>query len=181
MPRPVTYLTEADRKAAIARSKKAYNYKKALAEGKNTSKHEKLKYENSAIKIEIGTMDRYTLDTAYIHVWITTKYTKDTNAINTIKTNCILRLREYLSSCDIWDKRNYITLFDNPDRRSDYHGTTKSFDAQYYLLRRSPLDWEGVVKELTKLSEMLVDTIKKTCQQTGLELKRKLSNNPNYR
>lgn len=137
----------------------------------------KFKY-GDCVGVEIGTMNRVTIDTAYIEMVINIAYTTDDNSIYQFKHNCSRAVDDWLRSQDMWDKRNRIGILEWHGTNRQYAGTAKSFTLQYHFRRDQTTTFKDTFDNLKGLTDILFDTIKKTCVETGLELTKWKTSNP---
>lgn len=167
------YLTEEEAKAAKSRQfRENYERKVANAGRENVSnpcKHKRVKYDG--ITIDIGTMDRTKLNTAYIDLKVTTSYTNDTDVLELFRDNVHKAFIDWLNGQTVWDRKNRIAVMDYDLTQWNYKGKYKTLTFQYHVRRDEITDWDSTVDDLMKLVERLVEAIKKTCDDTGLELR----------
>lgn len=181
MGRRKKYATPEEAKAAQRAQNEAIRLKKIEAAGRdgvaNPCKHKKMYVDN--VRVDIGTLDRTKMDTAYIDMMVATSYTNDQEILDRFRFNSRKAFNDWLDHQSMWDKRHKIMVMEYPALNKSYNGASKSFTIQIHVRRDNPtLDWKPVADSLTDLVQYLVDEIKKTCVETGLELIKRNSHNP---
>ncbi len=166
------YDTEEEAKAAQTRQQREYHERKVANAGRegvtNPCKHKKVKYDG--ITIDIGTMDRTKLNTAYIDIRVTTTYTNELSILEKFRTNVHRAFNTWLSEQTMWDRRNRIAIMEYNKVDWNYQGKHKTIDYQYHIRRDEITNWDSTIENLMGLVTALVDEIKKTCDDTGLQL-----------
>ncbi len=147
----------------------------------NPIRQVKLNFEHNSIKVEVGTMDRTRMDTAYIDMRIDVKYPDNEDDLDTLVSECGKSFRNWLYNQNMWDKHNYIYLSDIPENNRTYKAKVKVVTLEFHLHRNTISIFEHMVKNLNGLVDELVETIKNTCIATGMELRARESNNPLFR
>lgn len=167
------YLTEEEAKEAQAKRVREYHERKVANAGRegvtNPCRHKKIKYDG--ITIDIGTMDRTKLNTAFIDLKVTISYSNDTDVLELFRNNVHKAFVDWLYGQTVWDRKNRIAVMDYDLTHWNYKGKYKTLAYQYHVRRDEITDWESTVDDLMKLVECLVEAIKKTCDDTGLELR----------
>lgn len=185
MGRRKKYHTEEEYKEAKRMYHRTARLKEVEKENRETVpnpiKRVKMKMADGAVNLEIGTMDRTKLNTAFMEFHVSAVYTDDNTPLYKMRDNCKQAFRDWLCGQNMWDDKMYISLCDIPEMNRSYVGIVKTITFEFHLRRKVITDFNDMIENLTGLATYLVDNMKKTCQETGLELKRKLSNNPNYR
>ena len=135
-------------------------------------KHKRLYVD--CIRIDIGTMDRTKLDTAYVEMFVTTTYTNDEEIIKMYERNIKDTFKKWLNDQDMWDRLHKICVVEYAAIRKSYKGTAKSFTIQLHVRRDQDniTDWKDTYTDLMGLVDTMVDTIKRTCVETGLQLRK---------
>ena len=173
MGRKKIYITEEEREAQKKKLAAEYNRRRDEAAGRdgvsNPCKHKTIKYDG--IVIDIGTLDRTKIDTAYIEMKVTIDYTADEDIMDLYKENVHKAFNEWLFNQDMWDRKNRIAIMECAKANPKHHGKYKMFTYQYHIRRDQITTWTSTVNNLMNLVEVLIDTIKKTCVETGLNLK----------
>lgn len=183
MARPIKYQTQEERQAARNANNRRWRLKKLEEQGRKISnpiKRVKIKREKDAIKIEIGTMDRTKLNTAYVEMFVGLEYNANYDLLFVIRDETTAAFKSWLYGQDMWDKHNYISLCDMPERGRGYKAKVKIVSFQFHVHRTEITDFDDTVENLTGLADKLVESVKKTCENTGLKLQAKLCPNPQY-
>ena len=137
----------------------------------NPCKHKLINLD--CIKIDVGTLNRTHIDTAYIDMLVSVAFTDDEQQLLAFRTNVSKAFREWLLGQDMWDKKNRIIVMDySMPVHKNYSANTKSFSVQLHVRRDEITDWTSTYENLYGLVDVLVDTIKKTCVETGLPLRK---------
>ena len=139
-------------------------------------KHKKFYMEG--IRVDIGTLDRTKIDTAYVDMMVTTSYTNDEEIINRFKVDARAAFNEWLDNQSMWDRRHKLCVLEYAPINRSYAGQMKSFSLQFHIRRDELTDWTSTFENLMDLVNHLIDTIKKTCLTTGLTLRKWKSSNP---
>ena len=173
MGRPKKYLTEEERKQRKKQYEQAYHQKKLEKLGRNNVEHpcKHKKYYQDGIRVDIGTLDRTKLDTAYVDMMVTTSYTNDEYIIDQLKRETRKTFNEWLYNQEMWDRKHRICVLECAAINKSYAGTQKSFTLQFHVRRDEITPWNDTFTNLMELVNSVVDTIKKTCIETGLELR----------
>ena len=173
MGRKRLYETEEERKEAALRYQRKHQEKVNAEAGRdgvnNPCKHRKLKHDG--IVIDIGTLDRTRLDTAYVEMRVTISYTADEEILDMFKRNVHKAFNEWLFSQDMWDRRNRIAIMECAKANPTHPGKYKMLTYQYHVRRDVKTSWEETADNLEALVKALVTEVKKTCIATGLALK----------
>ena len=177
------YASEEERKAAYREKyrerakiwQKNSREKKKLQGGRqavsNPCKHKLINLD--CIKIDVGTLNRTYIDTAYIDMLVSVAFTDDEEQLLAFRTNVGKAFREWLLGQDMWDKKNRIIVMDySMPVHKNYSANTKSFSVQLHVRRDEITDWNTTYESLSGLVDVLVETIKKTCVETGLPLRK---------
>lgn len=176
MGRPHKYATEEERRAANNEASKKCRAKKIEAGGRegviNPCKHKRFNLD--CIKIDVGTLNRTYINTAYIDMLITIAYTEDEASLRKFCDNMRATFNDWLRGQDMWDKRNrlMVTEYAVRDMKRYYTPNSKSISVQLHVRRDEVTDWKSTLENLQGLVEVLVEEIKKTCAETGLTLRR---------
>lgn len=141
----------------------------------NPCKHKVFKY-NDALKVDIGTLNRTYIDTAYMDIMVSIAYTNDEHLLRKFRDNVSKVFNTWLKGQSMWDKVNRIIVMDYAILEHKYNGQSKSFTIQLHVRRDEVTDWKSTVDNLKVLADLLVEEIKKTCVETGLPLKKWKSN-----
>lgn len=172
MANHIKYHTEEERKAANRAYFKKFREKQIREGGRegvsNPCKHKRISYDG--IKVDIGTMNRTALDTAYIELMVTVSYTNDEKSLELFKTNVHKQFNVWLKGQDMWDKKNRIAIMECAKSNPDHKGKYKTLTFQYHVRRDEITPWKETADNLMVLVEVLLDEIKKTCDETGLVL-----------
>jgi hypothetical protein len=181
MGRRKIYATVEEAKAAQRAKTEEQRLKKIEAAGRNGVAHpckHKMMYVDK-VRVDIGTLDRTKMDTAYVDMMVATTYTNDEDILDQFRHNSRKAFNTWIDNQDMWDKRHKIMVMEYPALNKSYKGASKSFTLQIHVRRVNPtLEWKPVVESLTNLVEYLIEEIKKTCVETGLELVKRNSHNP---
>lgn len=173
--RPRKYFTDEERIEAQKRQNRINNDKRLRRLGRgavaNPCKRKKIK--STGITTEIGTLDRTMLNTAYIEMSVGITYTDDIDKLYQFKSNCRSAFHEWLNGQDMWDKSKHISIFETAPINKSYKGIIKVFSIQCHVIRdiEKITSWKTTAENLTSLVYRLTEEIKKTCVETGLELK----------
>lgn len=166
------YFSEEERKAANRAYFKKFREKELKSKSRedvsNPCKHKRLSYDG--IKVDIGTMNRITLDTAYIEIMATISYTSDDKALLLFQNNVHNAFNDWLKGQDMWDKKNRIAIMECAKTNPDHDGKYKTLTFQYHVRRDEVTPWKETADNLMELVDVLLDEIKKTCDETGLVL-----------
>ena len=180
MGRKRKYATVEEAKAAQREQARKFREKKTKELGRsgvtNPCKHKRFK--ETGLRVDIGTMNRTKLDTAYIEIVATVTYINDQDILNKFKTEANKTFVDWLNHQDMWDRKNRIAVMDYDSIRKYYNGTYKTLTFQFHIRRDVPTEWKETAENLTGLSDAIIGSIKKTCRETGLEL---IEWNPNPR
>lgn len=142
----------------------------------NSCKHTRINLQS--IKYDVATMDRIALTTMYIECVISVLFTKDQEALRRLKIDIHDRIKAWLSGQDIWDKNNYIYVFEIPELNKRYSGSFRNVGFELHVKRMvRPVSYAWNVRDLQPLVDCLTETIKKTCGEAGLILAHRPSNN----
>lgn len=178
MGRPKKYKTPEEIKMA-----KRISYEKALAkkdrsEVKCPCRHHKLKLENGLVSVDIGTMDRTKLDTAYVDMFFNVQYTDNKQLLKRFIACCKHAFYDWLSKQTMWDKERRIAYAEWKGVNSRYEGVAKTFNVQMHMRRDKVTSWAETVDSLTDLVARLILALKETCVETGLALVKYKIGNP---
>jgi hypothetical protein len=179
MANHIKYHSEEERKVAMREYYREYRKKEVTKKGRdsvaNPCKHKVFKY-NDALKVDIGTLNRTYIDTAYMDIMVSIAYTNDEHLLRKFKDNVSKAFNAWLKGQSMWDKVNRIIVMDYAILEHKYNGQSKSFTIQLHVRRDEVEDWKSTVENLKVLADLLVEEIKKTCVETGLPLKKWKSN-----
>lgn len=170
------YFTEEERRAANNEAAKRSRAKRIMKEGReavsNPCKHKYLNLD--CIKIDVGTLNRTYINTAYIDMLVTIAYTEDEPTLRKFCDNARASFNDWLRGQDMWDKRIRLMVTDYSihEAKRYYTPKSKSISIQLHVRREEVTDWKSTLENLQGLVDTLVDTIKKTCDETGLPLRR---------
>ena len=176
MGRPRIHDTDAERRAANNEAVKKCMAKKIMEGGRegviNPCKHKRFNLDT--IKVDVGTLNRTYINTAYIDMLITIAYTEDEAVLRKLCDNLRASFNGWLRDQDMWDKKNRLMVTDYAVREAKrwYIPNSKSISAQMHIRRDEVTDWKSTLENLQGLVDTMVDTIKKTCAETGLTLRR---------
>ena len=181
--RPKKYTTEEEAKAAMKEKSEQARLARLEKAGRNSVSHpmKHKKFYQDGVKVDIGTLDRTRLDTAYIDMMVTTTYTNDKSILSQFKDAARETFRGWLDFQDMWDRKHYIFLMEYDEIDRKYNGKNKTFSLQFHLRRNTTSTWNEMVENLSALVSDILDSLKKTCQKTGLELHKWKPGNPNGR
>ena len=140
------------------------------------SRHKRI--SDGSIKVDIGTFNRKDLRSIYINVLIGVGYYNEEGEefVQQLKERCDARFKDWLNSQDMWDRKNKLVIWEHPEN-SNYVSTAKSIVVQYYLTRHTVNEWKETVKGITPLVDTIIHTIKSTCDDNGINMKRREGKN----
>ena len=173
MGRHKIYVTEEERKAHKLQYEQEYHQKKLEKLGRDNIEHpcKHKRYYQEGVRVDIGTLDRTQLDTAYVDMMVTTSYTNDEGIINQFKRETRKTFNDWLYNQEMWDRKHRICVLEYAAIRKSYVGMQKSFTLQFHVRRDKITPWKDTYTNLMELVNSVIDTIKKTCLETGLELR----------
>lgn len=173
MGRHKIYVTEEERREHKIKYEQEYKQKKLEKIGRDNVEHpcKHKMYHQDGVRVDIGTMDRTKLDTAYVDMMVTTSYTNDEEIINKFKLETRKTFNDWLYGQDMWDRKHRICVLEYAAIRKSYVGIQKSFTLQFHVRRDKTTTWNETVTNLMGLVDTIIDALKKTCDETGLELR----------
>lgn len=138
-------------------------------------KHNQLKL--GAIKYDVATMDKKNNLTMYITCVISVLFSNDMPAFRKLRDSIQHAINAWLDSQTVWNRKMKIFVFEMPEENKQYDGSFRNVDFELHLRRNTPgTSYADNTEELMPLVDILTETIKKTCSETGLTLAYRPSN-----
>lgn len=177
MGRSKKYLNEEDRIEAIRKASRRYSLKTSIAndDGIAIHKAKHKMYRYPGIKVTLETFDKFYISTVCISYKIGFKWFDgmEYEMMDDVGKVCDFKMKEWLNSGQTdWSPKYHIMVWERAENSKSGYIPKKSYLAGEQHLKRItvPVSWYDTRKELEDVIKMMVDTIKKTCDETGLEL-----------
>ena len=157
----------------IEKERRAYQHQcKVSLERGVTNRHKRIKLNYDSIKYDIGTMDRFSLQTMYITCVMSILWTNDNAALRRLRDDIGRTINDWLlGDQKLWDKKLRIYVFEMPETKSSYVGSFRNVNFDLHLKYiAEPISFKHSVDGLMPLVDVITDTIKKSCVDAGLVL-----------
>ena len=137
---------------------------------KNKAKHKYYRYPG--IKVILETFDKFFINTVCISYVIGVKWIDDIERLDVFESVCDEVMQNWLEEQTEWSPKYHIFAWDRPvDHNNGYTGKRRYVKGQHHIKRITPpVTWYDTKKELESIIDDMVQQIKKTCDETGLEL-----------
>lgn len=123
-------------------------------------------------------MDRTNHMTIYITCVISVLFSNDVEAYRRLRDSIHSTINSWLDGQDAWSRKMKIFVFEMPEENKQYDGSFRNVDFELHLRRNTPgTSYTQNAESVMPLVDILTETIKKTCSETGLKLAYRPSNN----